>query len=344
VRVTEDESVVLAVKKTDEVEKLDQRSLAAIANEVIEVGSDESYEEVLSAELSRLKDFTLAAIEDRKTGLLKIATDHYVAVTEAFLEELERCHGIYSSKAATEELGNIFGRWDEIEDTARDIYEFLERAVASENTDIARLVAFLPTAICARAVKYRDHYLFQRFAGFANYLYQHSRSVEAPRLREFLSDRATRYLKELADYHIEPQLRRKRLAPDILSDYGDFALELLVVFQSLMKVALDTSDQAALGKLLSEFREIFERYAPDEETSNLTYYDAVLAQPNLSDAQRKDMQAARERQKSREEVQGRIRGRKNQIVFGLSSWAYRRWEAAPSDISRGLLVTLLNAL
>lgn len=344
VRVAEGESAILAVKKTGEVEKLDQRMLAGIAGEVIEVGAGETYEEVLRAELSRLKDFTLAAIEEKKTGSLRVAIDHYVAVTEAFLEELERCQGVYSSKAAAEELGNIFGRWDEIEDAARDIYEFLERAVSTGNTETAKLVAFLPTKICTRAVKHRDHYLFQRFAGFARYIYEQSRCVADSRLQGFLSDRATQYLKELAEFHIEPQLRRKNHDQDVILDYGDFALELLVVFQSLLKSALDAADQTALDALLAEFREIFQRYLPAQETKNLAYYDEILGQPTLSEVQREGMKSDRERQKSREEVQRRITERKGQIIFGLSSWAVRRWEADPSASNSRLLLTLLNAL
>ena len=171
-RVSEEDGVVLAVKKTAEVQKKDLRNLAAAANEIVDIRPVENYEQVLRAELNRLKDFTLTAIEEKKTGLLRVAMEHYVAVAEAFLEELARCSGNYSSKVATEELGNIFGRWDEIEDTARDVYEFLERAVVSKNADSVRQVAFLPTAICSRAIKFRDHYLFQRFSGYATILYR----------------------------------------------------------------------------------------------------------------------------------------------------------------------------
>ncbi len=86
---------------------------------------------------------------------------------------------------------------------------YLKKAVKSQDHDTVREIAYIPVGIAIRAIKFLDQYLFQEFLTFPTLLYFLAIEEEPGELRKFMVDRSWRYLKEMSDYYIEFQLKRK---------------------------------------------------------------------------------------------------------------------------------------
>ena len=122
----------------------------------------------------------------------------------------------------------------------RHYYSLIEPALQSADREIVSSFIRFPQDVMELALKYRDHLVFQRFAEGYAYLYAVARRVMTDMdQRAFVYEGCWRQLVEFDRYRIEPCLEDVELAQSEAKTLGDYSDFLLVVFNRMLKLALD---------------------------------------------------------------------------------------------------------
>jgi hypothetical protein len=270
-------------------------------------------------EMRSTKDQLAAAIRSISLGAVEGLRQTYLSVAEEFLETLSRLGGGYTAEQAHEERGNIFQGWNEIRWLREDIGELLNVASDTNNRDIIADIASLPMTIATLAVMAHDHLLFQEFATFFPYLY--SLASEKPpesEVRRFMTERAWRYPKQIADYYITPpHLRDEGDSADVKELEG-FALFTFKIFQDLAKSAFEKRDIDAFHDALREIQLLFVRFKPEQEHPSAAFLHALLRQSS-DEGERVRLQEQLMLHQAREAVGRRITLARDEIIFGLAA-------------------------
>ena len=171
--------------------------------------------------------------------------------------------------------------------------------------------------------------------------YRHVQEHKEIKIRNILIDRSWRYVKEVADFQIERILIQKRTDRGTINELKNFALEILIFFQNLMKSAIDFNDLDSLKLFVSAHNELFKGFHPSQDMENVDHIDLFLQKMSLDEAGKATLTAKRELQQIRENAENAISMRKKVVVFALSAWILRRLEAdRDSEFLRNALLTL----
>jgi hypothetical protein len=230
----------------------------AALSHIFRFSSDEASSTVFRRELQATKDELVAAISSQAISKVDELRSLYLSIAEQFLETLVELGGGYSADQAEQERLSLGGDWDEVGWLQTDLRELIAVALGGESTTIAGKIGYLPFAIAARAVRARDHLLFQQFLAFAGYEYFLSRDIRSTRLREYIIERTWRWPKELADFYVERLIVERRSTVDDVTNGLQFALYVIRVFQDLIKDAADNDNAGYFGVVFGEFLELFE--------------------------------------------------------------------------------------
>lgn len=270
-------------------------------------------------EMRSTKDQLVAAIRSISLGAVEELRQTYLSVAEEFLETLSKLGGGYTAEQAREERGNIFHGWNEIRWLREDISELLGVASDTDNRDIIADIASLPMAIATRAVMAHDHLLFQEFSAFFPYLYFLA-SAKPPEseVRRFMTERAWRYPKQIADYYITPPHLRDEGDNEDIKELEGFALFTFKIFQDLARSSFERRDIAAFRDALREIKHLFARFKPEHEHPSVAFLRALLVR-STEEGERTRLQQQLELQQQREAVGRRINLARDEIVFGLGA-------------------------
>ena len=132
-------------------------------------------------------------------------------MSEGFLEYLSLCDLKYSYEQAVKERTSLDGGWEEIKWLSTDIKDLFNIAIENGNLSIIKEIAYLPVAIAWRAIEQDDNYLFQEFLIFSNRYYHFGYINKDTQTKNFLIDRSWRYLKEISEFFINPNLYKETL-------------------------------------------------------------------------------------------------------------------------------------
>jgi hypothetical protein len=276
-------------------------------------------------EMRSTKDQLVAAIRSISLGAVEELRQTYLSVAEEFLETLNELGGGYTAEQAREERGNIFQGWNEIRWLREDISELLGVAADTDNRDIIADIASLPMAIATRAVMAHDHLLFQEFAAFFPHLYfLASVKPSGSEVQRFMTERAWRYPKQIADYYIIPQHLRDEGASAKVEELEGFALFTFKIFQDLARSAFGKRDIGTFRDVLRETKHLFERFKPEREHPSAAFLRAALAR-SAEEGERIQLQRRLGLQQQREAVGRRIDLARDEIVFGLAAYILDRY-------------------
>ena len=291
-------------------------------------------------EMQATKDQLLGAIRAVALGAVEELRQTYVQVSEVFLETLHELGGGYSAAEASQERGNIFEGWNEVRWLISDIRELLIVSAATDNTDVIGSIAFLPIAVASRAIQAHDHLLFQEFAPFATFLYALAAS-KPPELnvRSFMTDRSWRYLKNLADYFIQPPYLDRAGGDHDYDELADFALFVFKVFQDLLKAAFDKRDFAAFQVMITEFMLLFERFTAEAVSLSVRSMELQLEMMQDDDAGRARLETKLRVQKKKENASRRVALGRDQVLFGLAAYVLDKLFQKPEDAAVRQLFT-----
>ncbi len=274
---------------------------------------------VFRREMRSTKDQLVAAVRSISLGAVEELRQTYLSVAEEFLETLSRLGGVYTAEQAREERGNIFQGWNEIRWLREDISELLSVAADTNNRDIIADIASLPMAIATRAVLAHDHLLFQEFVSFFPYLYYLASSKPAEsEVRRFMTERAWRYPKQIADYYITPPHIRDEGGSADVKELEGFALFTFKTLQDLARNTFEKRDIDAFRDVLREIQHLFVQFKPEQEHPSVPFLKALLAR-SADEAERVQLQEQLTLQEKREAVGIRVNLARDEVTFGLAA-------------------------
>jgi hypothetical protein len=175
----------------------------------------------------------------------------------------------------------------------------------------------LPFAISARAVKARDHFLFQQFYQFALFLYGLANERDRnSSVRDWLVERSWRWPKEIAEFYIDRDLNARKTSPEELEQMREFALDSIRVFQDLLKMMADSRDVAGFSAASREFRRLYRRIRETDRHPNVALLRFQIENAQ-DDEQRALLTALLARQEKREEVSTALNLALDEIFLAL---------------------------
>ncbi|NLJ49782.1 MAG: MFS transporter [Candidatus Atribacteria bacterium] len=306
------------------------KELNRLAKEIFIIKKQDNFSEEIKLEIDGLKDQFIAAIEAKKLGKIEELMKTYISLSESFLEALNTCGGGYTYEQARKERGTILGGWNEIRWLSDGIREILIKATQTHDQEIIRDVAYIPVGIAIRAIKAGDQYVYQEFLAFPSFLYWQALKETNNDVREFMVDRSWRHLKEMSDFYIEHQLKRKVADVESVKKYRDFTIPIFVAFQNLLKTAFDKRDFNSFQSFLNQFSDLYHDFEPEHEHPNAEYLEHSLAW--VKDvAEREKIRRKIEVQKEKEAAAKDIQSKKHQVILGLSAWIFEQYRNKKDD-------------
>lgn len=250
----------------------DLKEIQLIVERAFDVRPAHGISDEVRNEVAGIKDQMLDAISSGHTGKVEELYQIYLELCDEFAESLSRYSGNYSQEQAERETKMMGGGWVEVEWLKRDINEVFHKAIESENLAVASEIIYLPVAISIKAIEHKDFYIFQTFIGFSRFLYEYATQVKNEKFKEYLYDRAWRHLVEIAHYVIQPKIRNcsEVNSKEEIGALKGFAFNLFIVFQGMLKNALDNRDLHNFESFKKAASGLFDYLGDsDEEDANL---------------------------------------------------------------------------
>ncbi|MEK9207211.1 MAG: hypothetical protein AAB922_01935 [Patescibacteria group bacterium] len=330
--ISDENQPVLSVERRVVKDQEILKRLGILAKEIFIIRKQDNFSEEVKLEINGLKDQFIVAIEGKKLGKIEELIRTYIGLAESFLESLNVCGGGYTYEQARKERGSFMGGWNEVRWLSDSIREIFVKATQTHDQEIIGDVAYLPVAIAIRAIETGDQYVYQEFLSFPSFLYWQALKEKKLDVREFMVDRSWRHLKEMSDFYIEHQLKRKANDIDSVKKYKDFTIPIFIAFQTLLKTAFDKLDFKSFQSFLNQFLELY-----SDLDSRYDYPSAEHLRLNLKwvkdDAERQELNRKIELREAKEQAAEDIQLKKRQVVFGLAAWIFEKFRQKPSDKS-----------
>ena len=330
-QITEKNKDLLCVDKRIVRDPEIVKKLEKLVKQIFVIRSGDNFSEQTRLDLASIKDQFIDAINNGNLGKISDSIKIYTSLAEAFLELLKECGGGYTFEQARQERGTMLNGWNEIKWIKKDILDIFKKGMKSHDKDIIASVGYLPIAIAKRAINFRDHYLFQEFIGFTEYLYIESQSEIDTKLKSFMIDRSWRYLQETADFYVEFELTKKELREEELLSLKSFAVYFLIVFQNLLKEAYQNNDLESFKQFKKHANRLFDHFQPSKEYPTAKELEWQLDNIKPSTNQNKKLKTQMEKKKLLEETEKEIKNRRKQMFFGLTSWILEQFRKEPEN-------------
>jgi hypothetical protein len=301
------------------------KKLGDLTEKIFDIKQSESFSDEIRAELSGVKDQFIGAISNHQLGKTEELQKFYVAIAEGFLTRMKMYGAIYTANLARKERQSIGGGWEFPGWLSSDIRDLLEIAVNSHDKEIIHHISYLPIAVMIRAIEFKDHYLFQEFIQFSNFIYFLSSSQNSD-LKKVILDRYFLNIKSVITYYLKSAIRREEQTKDELITIKDFAVYFLIMFQELLKSAYGKKDFQNFKMFLNIVIEMFEDFEAQSAAHSVSFLKRTY-ELNKTEENRRLL----ERQEILEQIEQEINQRKFEMIFGLSSWIFAELCAAQKD-------------
>ena len=288
---------------------------------------DEIGEEIeLSDALDGVQEETREAIRTGNVTKLERVLDVSLSLLESFLEQTS-AYGIhYDSARARSELD--FG-WRKILRIRISFEQTVDYAFKQGDLETIRRTMYFPIEVGNLAVRYNDHFLFQRFISIFPFIYFLGSKVTDTRISNFVVDRSWRYLKEMS-------MRFRYLLEDTsevlrIENLKDYLIEILLTFNGLLKAALDNKDFTSFQKFGFAFDDILKHFEPESSAFKV---QVALQSPQLRKEEKTELESQLKVKKGLAQTKERVEDTKKCIWFGLGAWItrlYRKQELTQSE-------------
>ena len=121
-------------------------------------------------------------------------------------------------------------------------------------------------------------------------------------------DRSSRQVVEIAQYHIEPELRSISNDSEKMDCYKGFAIQILFVFQELIRLSFLAFDMCNFKIFLERQRSLYKSFISDREVWRVNYTTSMTVD-------------------SIDEIQKGLALQKRQSLFGLTAWILEKLSA-----------------
>lgn len=207
--------------------------------------------------LDGVQEETREAIRTGNVTKLERVLDVYLSLLERFLEQTS-AYGIhYDSKTARSELSF---EWRQIFRITINFEQAVDYAFKQGDLETIIRTMYFPIRVANLAVRYSDHFLFQRFTSIFPFIYFLGSKAVDPRIADFAIERSWRHLAEMS-------LHIRRLLGDAtelekIDNLKDYLIEILLTFNSLFKTAFDNKDFESFKKFGFAFDDILKYFEP----------------------------------------------------------------------------------
>lgn len=339
--VTDEHPHVLSVKR----ELLNDQSaideIKDILNKAFIVRKADEDNDKLRIELRNLKDQLIDDIRNKRLGRIDNLREVYIALAELFLDIMKLYSSNYTMEAARKERSNIVGEWMEVQWLTEDLRDVYEIALESHDRNIIQAIGYLPIAIAHRAIKRLDHYIFEKSFGFLHIYCTHAMREPNPEVQSFMKDRCGVYLKETAEYAIQYELDKIELGEDRIRHFRDFAIEIFLQLQHLMKQSYDVKDLGTFKEFVKIGNKLFSHFKPSEEHPNADHFRWQLKLQDLNKEEKEKIENSLKEKEFLEGIETELDQKKYEMFFGLNSLILDQYR---NDKSKKELLDYLNAL
>lgn len=318
--------------------------LESLVRKAIVIKPENNFAEEVRHEISGVKDQFISAISDNRLGKVEELADLYKKLAEGFLEYISKCGGGYSSEQARKERHSFLAGWKQVRWLSSDIRVLFEKAIESKDRAIIQNVTYLPLAIARRAIEKNDHYLFQEFIGFAEYLYIFAIRENDKDIKSLLIDRSWRHLKEISDIFVEAKMRSGVLETEELESLRDYGIYFYKIFQNLLKRAFDNEDFDSFEKFLHATQKLFDFYTPSKSAQNAETLKWQIERLELTAGEKVKLENLLEKQSQLEDIEKEIEIRRGQMYFGLASWILDQFLQNKSDEKIGQFYNAIQSV
>lgn len=310
--------------RRDRVDESALGKLEKLALSAFKIREDEtSRSATFVRELSYLKDNTLRAIDEQRTGDVDSNLEIYRSLVAVFLNTLENYKANYSFEAAQKELSS-FGGWAEIEWIESGLAEFVDRGFASENKTVIRKVMYFPISLAAAAMRHLDYFIFQKFINYAPHFFTLATKMDSE-LKEYVVSHCWLHLRDFIELSIESKLREEPLSEQLLSRLEEFAVGLILTYNQLLKKACDCRDLDNFKLFESKLNSLFRLFSPSKTYPNWEQLKRQLERGNLTQEQKQEAESKLIYQRKLEAVENSIHLRRKQVWLGLGGWIVRNY-------------------
>lgn len=324
-RIEQDYKTLIRVHKSILKDSDTIKKISGLVEETFKIGKQDKYSEQIRLELSRLKDQFIEAINERKLGKIEDFRQMYLSLAESFLELMNECGGGYSFEQAKKEIGNIFEGWKEVQQLDDDLRELLIKSTQTHDEETIREVAYIPVAIATRAIKLQDHFLFQKFLTFIPYLHHLGYKEPDKHIRKFIHNKSITWLKEVAEYFVEPRLKESK-DENLIKEYSGFTVHIFLTFQNLLKTSFDNDDTETLEKICEVLSRLYRHFDPSHDHPNAEHFEWELKRATTG-AEKARIGSKLKIQKALESSEREIKLRRKQLFFGFASWLFQRYRS-----------------
>lgn len=280
----------------------------------------------LQDRLNYLKGQALRAMRSGQDAQLEELLETYVSAVEAWLATMQG-HGITYDPEMVQ--GSLYFEWESLHHIRRHFSDLLRSATGWGSIELLRHVLYLPVKLMRVAVTYGDHLVFQRFVGAFPEMYASAvRLREDHACREYIMDRAGTFPVEFSQLHLEAQLVPPRGSPEEVVKTSDYAIELMVAFNSLLKSAVGFQDVEAYHRFGDALDRLFERVFRERG------FDTEL---KLMELELGERQNDASRSESAGDATGpleavhralyQVQVTRSEIWFGLAAWVLRQYRS-----------------
>lgn len=287
----------------------------------------------LKIELRNLKDQMIDNIHAKHLGKINSLTEIYASLGELFIDLMDAYSSKYTMETAQKERSSFVGEWPEIRWLMDDLRDIFDIAMKSHDKNIIEEIGYLPIAMSHRAIIALDHYIFQKtFQFFSLYLYYALRESDKE-LRAFMRDRCGRYLQETADYYIQYELSKYDLGKDYVMQYKDFAIEILIQLQQLLKQAYEYKDLALFNGFVAIGLKLYKYFRPSEDYQDAETLKMQLNSQTINEDEKNRLLRRLDKCEYLELIEKEINNRRKEMFFGLASYILSEYRDNITDQS-----------
>jgi hypothetical protein len=320
----ESDVVLVISKKITGEDSAFESKINDLVKRLFTIEKEDNFSDEIKLELESLRDQFVDAVRQVRIKEIDYFRSVYLTLTETFLDLINKCGGGFTPEQAKKEASaSAFKEgWPEIEwldDHLRDIYK---ESIRTKNSEVIRKVAFTPIAIAIRGINKNDHFIFQKFIKYARALHYEAWELEKDEdigLRKDLSNHSIMWLREVSDYHIEPDLEER---PDKIQ----FAFQILIELQAILKHSFDKYAESSFEETLNTINKLLKRFKPSEEFPNVEHLKFDIAR--IQDEKVKsNLERQLEERIKLEEAERELKSKKRQLLFGFAAWVFKKVRA-----------------
>lgn len=340
-QVLEDRREILTIPKLLVKNSSEQKRLQKTIDSIFVVNPEDNADKEIRLELDETKEKAFISIAESRIGTLSSVMETYEMLVDQFLAVFQSFGGGYSSESASKERSSLFGGWSYTKWIHEDLMDIFNEAVKSGKDKLVKEITYTPIKILHMAFSKRDHLIFQDFLSFQVYLYSFAHDSNNEKIRNFLFDRSSRYLKEFSEYRITPSLDENEIEDKDIDHIKDFVFEIIQTYNRLLKISLDRKDAINFNKYLTDLWSLLHRFTPSEDNLRLQA-EMELNASNVDALQKNELKIKLAKVIHLEKTEEEIQQKKDELIFGISAWCLGKLKEANFDDQD--LITIWNSL